>query len=37
MQILIASGLEELKRQWVMTKLSKYGLDSAKNWGINPI
>ncbi len=36
-QILVVKGLEELKIKWMASKFSKYGLDSSKQWGINPL
>lgn len=36
-QILTVNALEDAKRNWIIAKYSKYGLDSSKNWNINTL
>ncbi len=35
-QILIVTGLQEMMKGFVTSKFSKYGLDSSKQWSVNP-
>lgn len=36
LQTLIVASLENAKQTWVVSKFSKYGLDSSKQWTVNP-
>lgn len=37
MQRLCVQGLEELKRNWMIGKFTKYGLDANKQWTMNAL
>lgn len=36
-QILIVEGLQQMLRNFVVSKFSKYGLDGSKQWSVNPL